>query len=161
MRDSSLLDYLNDKFCYQLIHQNPSRSKFSIHPGLPDTCCPCRLPLPRLAFSCAFGHGAARPRVRLPARPHVGPRRAQVGPMPSGRASVAGRIGPHFELAAVSFQSFSSSSMPRNYSSAVSRLSTISRARIAGSGRLSESSRHSSLSQKMSRLALSRFTRSS
>lgn len=43
---------------------------------------------------------------------------------------------------------------PRNCSRAVSRLSTISRARTSGSGRLSESSERSSLNQKMSRPAL-------
>jgi hypothetical protein len=76
------------------------------------------------------------------------------GPVLSGLGSVADRIVMAF-LAdrEVSFQPFSLSLMPWSCSSAVSRLSTISRARIAGSGRLSESSKLSSLSQKMSRLA--------
>jgi hypothetical protein len=49
----------------------------------------------------------------------------------------------------------------RNCSSAASRSSTISWAMMSGLGRLAESSRESSLSQKMSRLALSRVMSSS
>jgi hypothetical protein len=48
-----------------------------------------------------------------------------------------------------------------NCSNAARRSSTISAAMMAGAGRLSESSSESSLSQKMSRLALSRATSSS
>jgi len=48
--------------------------------------------------------------------------------------------------------------MALNCSRALSRLSTISAARTSGEGRFSESSRLSSLSQKMSRLALSLLT---
>jgi hypothetical protein len=59
------------------------------------------------------------------------------------------------------FHSSKSFAIPRNCSSAASRLSAISVASTSGSGRLSVSSRLSSLSQKMSRLALSRATRSS
>ncbi len=50
----------------------------------------------------------------------------------------------------------SASSTARNSSSAASRLTTISAASSAGGGRFSLSSRDSSFSQKMSRLALSR-----
>ncbi len=57
--------------------------------------------------------------------------------------------------------SSSSSEMLRNCSSAASRFLTISAASTSGAGRLSVSSRLSSLSQKRSRLALSRATRSS
>src|SRR5438094_461553 len=48
-----------------------------------------------------------------------------------------------------------SSAISGNCSRAASRSSTISCARTSGSGRLSDSSRLSSLSQKMSKLALS------
>src|SRR5438445_1537036 len=51
--------------------------------------------------------------------------------------------------------------MRRNCSKADSRSSTISWAMMSGAGRLSDDSRDSSLSQKMSRLALSRVTNSS
>ena len=54
-----------------------------------------------------------------------------------------------------------SSAISRNYSKAAWRSSTISTAMTPGSGRFSESSRDSSLSQKISRLALSRLTSSS
>ena len=71
-------------------------------------------------------------------------------------ASRAGKPGSEAARRAVwgQLSCFSSSSMPRNCSRAVSRLSTISRTRTAGSGRLSESSRLSSFNQKISRLAL-------
>ena len=49
-----------------------------------------------------------------------------------------------------------SSAISRNCSNAPSRSSMMPRRMTAGAGRLSESSRLSSLSQKMSRLALSR-----
>ena len=49
----------------------------------------------------------------------------------------------------------------RNCSNAASRSSTISWAMMSGLGRLAESSRDSSFSQKMSRLALSRAMSSS
>lgn len=52
-----------------------------------------------------------------------------------------------------------STAIPRNCSRAASRSSTISCVRTSGSGRLSDSSRLSSLSQKMPRLALSRLMR--
>jgi hypothetical protein len=50
-----------------------------------------------------------------------------------------------------------STAISRDCSRAASRSSTISCVRTSGSGRLSDSSRLSSLSQKMSRLALSRL----
>ena len=54
-----------------------------------------------------------------------------------------------------------SSAISANSSSAACKSSTISAAITSGAGKLAASSRLSSLSQKMSRLALSRFTRSS
>jgi hypothetical protein len=54
-----------------------------------------------------------------------------------------------------------SAAISRNCSRAASRSSTISWASTSGSGRLSDSSRLSSLSQKISRLALSRLMSSS
>lgn len=56
--------------------------------------------------------------------------------------------------------SFSSSMMLLNCSSADSKFSAISVANISGAGRLSVSSRLSSLNQKISRLALSRWVSS-
>jgi hypothetical protein len=56
---------------------------------------------------------------------------------------------------------FRSSSMVENCSNAASRSATISVAMMPGAGRLALSSRASSFSQKMSRLALSRLVSSS
>src|SRR5579875_835476 len=58
-------------------------------------------------------------------------------------------------------QAFRSAAIWENWSRAASRSSAISRAITSGSGRLAESSRLSSLSQKISRLALSRLISSS
>ncbi len=64
------------------------------------------------------------------------------------------------DLAQVTSSPNTSSAISRSCSSAVSRSKIISRAMTPGSGRLSEFSRDSSRSQKMSRLALSRAIRS-
>ena len=70
---------------------------------------------------------------------------------------------PAFECSeigiAVHFRS--SAAIWANCSRAACKSSAISAAMMSGSGRLAESSRLSSFSQKMSRLTLSRFSRSS
>src|SRR5579863_6297253 len=64
------------------------------------------------------------------------------------------------QLAGLARHFFRSAAIWENWSRAASRFSAISAAITSGSGRLAESSRLSSFSQKMSRLILSRLSKS-
>src|ERR1035441_397194 len=97
------------------------------------------------------------PRFRLA---HPQPVRAS-GPLPT-QETVSACVSPE-ALKAPDFVDYAfrrSSAISANSSSAACRSSTISAAITSGAGRLAASSRLSSFSQKMSRLALSRLIRS-